>query len=177
MTLRATLLAAASAVLLLTSCRTYQRTIADSNSRVEFTAEDFTITPPFQGYAEETRIFGIDFERLFTMRSGSVGAVTGFSIPIIGSVSGANPVDGYALYDLLQKHPGYDAVFYPQFERKSSRFLYIYQRSKVQVRARLGKLEAGTGEGDRPMNLDRDGGDRDTRDRSDNRRRRDDDDE
>ena len=177
MSLRSTLLAAASAAILLTSCRTYQRTIADSNSRVEFVAEDFTITPPFQGYAQETKIFGIDFARLFTIRSGSVGAVTGFSIPIVGSVMLGNPVDGYALYDLLKKHPGYDAVFYPQFERKGFNFFYIYSRTKVQVRARLGRLEAGTGEGDRPMNLDRDD-DRGTRDRGNDRRRsRDEDDE
>lgn len=174
MTLRSTLLAAASAAILFTSCRTYQRTIADSNSRVEFTSEDFTITPPYQGYAEQTKILGIDWARLFTVRSGGVGAVTGFSIPIIGSVMLGNPVDGYALYDLLKKHPGYDAVFYPQFERKGFNFLFIYEKNKVQVRARLGKLEAGTGEGDRGMDMD----DRKTRDRSnDDRRRRDDDDE
>lgn len=176
MSFRSTLIAAASAVLLLTSCRTYQRTISDSNARVEFDSEDFTITPPYQGYAQVTKVFGIDWERLFTVRSGSVGAVTGFSVPVIGSVMLGNPVDGYALYDLLKNHPGYDAVFYPQFERKTSSFLLIYQRTKVQVRARLGKLDVGTGEGDRPMDLDRDD-DRGTRDRSSDRRRSNDEDD
>lgn len=175
MSIRSILLAAAAAGLLFTSCRTYQRTLSDSNSRVEFTSEDFTITPPYQGYAQQTKILGIDWARLFTQRSGSVGSVTGFSIPVIGSVLLGNPVDGYALYDLLKKHPGYDAVFYPQFERKGFNFFYIYERNKVQVRARLGKLDVGTGEGDRGMDMD----DRGTRDRSndDRRRSRDDDDE
>lgn len=170
MSLRSTLIAAtASAALLSTSCRTYQRTISDSNSRVNFTAEDFTITPPYQGYAQQTKILGIDFARLFTMRSGTVGSVTGFSIPVIGSVLFGNPVDGYAMYDLLKKHPGYDAVFYPQFERKGFNFLFIYERNKVQVRARLGKLEAGTGDGDRGMDMDDRNNDRDDRRRSSDR--------
>lgn len=150
---RSLLFIAASAAIF-SSCKSYQRTIADSNSRVEFVAEDFTITPPYQGYAQQTRILGIDFARLFTVRDGSVGSITGFSIPLVGSVLGGDPVDGYALYELLKSHPGYDAVFYPQFERKGFNFLFIYQRSKVQVKARLGRLNVGTGDGDKGMNDD-----------------------
>ena len=153
MKFRSLLLLAAFATLL-SSCTAYQRTISDSNARVEFIAEDFVITPPYQGFAQQTKILGIDWARLFTQRSGSVGQVTGFSIPFVGAAFSGNPVDGYALFDLLKSHPGFDAVFYPQFERKHFNFFYIYERSKVQVRARLGKLQVGTGEGDKEMRDD-----------------------
>lgn len=143
--------ALAASAMLLSSCSTYQRTMADSNSRVNFTASDFAITPPYAGQATQTRIIGIDWARLFTQRSGEItrgGGGGSFSIPIIGSILQPSSVDNYALYDLMKTHPNYDAVFYPQFKRKTFNVLGIYSRTRVEVKARLGKLNAGTGEGD-----------------------------
>jgi len=146
-------LTAACAVVLFSSCTTYQRTMTDSNSRVNFTSKDFTITPAYGGYAQQTRIIGIDWARLFRHKEGEITNSMGmgassFSIPVIGSVLNPTSVDAYALYDLMKAHPNYDAVFYPQFKRKHFNFLGIYSHTKVEVKARLGKLEAGTGEGD-----------------------------
>src|SRR4051812_18888494 len=68
----------------LSSCTTYQRTMTDSNSRVNFTSKDFAITPSYGGFAQQTRILGIDWARLFTHKEGSVndgmGGANGFSI-------------------------------------------------------------------------------------------------
>lgn len=139
---------AAAALLLLSSCTSYQRTIADSNSRVNFTAKDWAITAPYGGQASVTKILGIDFARLFTTRTGASGSVTS-SIPIIGSYVHMYTADDYAMYDLLQRHPGFDAAFYPQFKRKSFNFLGIYSHSTSEVKARLGKLTAaGASNGD-----------------------------
>jgi hypothetical protein len=137
----------ACAILFLSSCSMH-RTIADSNSRVNFTAEDFTITGAYGGQATVTKVLGIDWARLFNKRTGSVGSVTGFSVPVVGSLFAGDRADEYALYDLLQRHPGYDAVFYPKFQRKHINILCIYSRSKSQVNARLGKLKVDAGDGD-----------------------------
>lgn len=127
-------LIAASAVVLFSSCTTYQRTMTDSNSRVNFTSKDFTITPAYGGAASQTKIIGIDWARLFKRKEGeitnSMGMGAGsFSIPVIGSILSPTSVDAYALYDLMKAHPNYDAVFYPQFKRKHFNFLGIYSHT------------------------------------------------
>ncbi len=136
----------------LSSCTTYQRTMADSNSRVNFTSKDFAITPAYGGFAQQTRILGIDWARLFTHKEGSIndgmGGANAFSIPVVGSLVNPTSVDAYALYDLMKTHKGYDAIFYPHFIRKHFNLLGIYSHTKVEVKARLGKLQVGTGEGD-----------------------------
>lgn len=140
------LLAAAAATMLLGSCTMHQRTIADSNSRVNFEAKDWTITGAYGGQARVTRVLGIDWARLFTQRAGGVGAV---SMPIIGWFTPVLEADKYAMFDLLDRHAGYDAIFYPQFKRKRLNVLGIYSRTTTEMTARLGKLNMGAGEGDR----------------------------
>lgn len=139
------LLGAGALALSMSSCSLHQRTVADSNARVNFTSDDWAITPAYSGHARVTRIIGIDWERLFTKRSGGVRQV---SMPIIGWFQPVREADAYALYDLLKTHTGYDAVFYPQFKRSRLNVLGLYSRTETEISARLGKLNAGTGEGD-----------------------------
>ena len=140
------LLALAAGLLMLSSCTVQQRTIADSNSRVNFEAKDWTITPAYGGQAHVTRIIGIDWSRLFNQRAGGSSSI---SMPVVGFLAPTLEADKYAMFDLLQRHAGFDALFYPQFKRKRFNFLGIYSRTTSEVTARLGKLNAGTGEGDR----------------------------
>jgi len=143
------LAASASIVLLMSSCTAYHRTIADSNSRVNFTAKDFSITPVYGGEATVVKVLGIDWSRFFTKRAGYIGnEASSISIPLVGAVLNPTTADQYALYDLLKRYPKYDAVFYPQFKRKKLNVLGIYTRSQSTVKARLGKLITNTGEGE-----------------------------
>jgi hypothetical protein len=51
----------------------------------------------------------------------------------------------YALYELMQKNPGWDVVFYPQFETKIEKPVlgigFIYKTSTVTTTARLAKIK------------------------------------
>lgn len=143
------LAASAGFVLLMSSCTASHRTIADSNSRVNFTSKDFTITPVYGGEATVVKVLGIDWSRLFTKKTGYIGdGTSSFSIPLVGAVLSPTTADQYALYDLLKRYPKYDAVFYPQFKRKKLNVLGVYSRSHSTVKARLGKLITNTGEGE-----------------------------
>lgn len=134
------------------SCTSYHRTIADSNSHVEFESKDWTITAPYGAQGEVTRILGVDWARLFKSKTGSIGGAGAFSIPIVGSFVMPTSADEYAMYDLLKRYPGYDAIFYPQFKRKTFNFLGIYVHSTSEVKARLGRLQVGNGDGDNTDN-------------------------
>ncbi len=144
------LLATSAVTILLASCTMHQRTIADSNSRVNFEAKDWTITGAYGGQARVTRVLGIDWARLFMQRAGGhTGSSNSISFPVIGWLAPTQEADRYAMFDLLERHAGYDAMFYPQFKRKRLNVLGIYSRTTSEITARLGKLNVGNGEGDR----------------------------
>ncbi len=131
--------------LFVSSCTTTNLSMKSPNNYVEFEKEDFELSEQVTGEAEATFIFMIDFERLFKKKQASVSAI---SIPIIGAyISMFDPngkVKSYALYDMMEKNPGYDVVFYPQFEVVNSSPIgipWIIQTSKVQTTARLAKLK------------------------------------
>lgn len=127
--------------LFMTSCQTYRHSMREPNSRIEFVASDFEFSEPFTGEATVTNVLGIDWERLFgTTKIGTSN--NGFELPIIGNFvqGGAN----YAIYDLLEKHPGYDVIFYPQVEvHRSAPILGtdLYSTTTYKVTARLGKIK------------------------------------
>jgi hypothetical protein len=62
-----------------------------------------------------------------------------FSVPVFGSVADTRTAN-YALYAMMLENPGYEAVFYPQYEVKISGFGFIYKKTQVKAKARLGKL-------------------------------------
>jgi len=47
----------------------------------------------------------------------------------------------YALFDLMEKNPGYDVVFYPQYETKITGIPLLFQKSQTTVKARLAKIK------------------------------------
>jgi hypothetical protein len=138
------------AVLFMASCTTNTRMMREPFTRVELVRTDFTISEQFSAEAEQTKIFGIDFARLFKKEYGftdrdGLGGNLITSIPVIGGIlsnyGNANAVQNYALYNIMQDHKGYDVVFYPQFETNQFRFLSLYSKTKVKVTARLAKLK------------------------------------
>lgn len=132
---------------LLASCSSLNQTMREPNTRVELQKEDFTLSDQVSGEATCTKIFGIDFDRLFSKKSGSItngvfATPNIANIPVIGSMI-IDPTVNYALYDMMQKTPGYDVVFYPQYTVDVSKPIglgFIYKITKVNATARLGKL-------------------------------------
>jgi hypothetical protein len=140
-----TLFAFAAATL--ASCTINSRTMKEPNMRVEFQKEDFTVSAQLTGEATQVKIIGIDFKRLLkkdvgnVASDGSVALPSLASIPVVGGVVDPNSiVQSYALYDLMQKNPGYDVVMYPSFEVK--RYWWVLgSTTTVVVKARLAKLK------------------------------------
>lgn len=123
----------ALAALTLTSCGSAYRTMREPNVRFELNSNDYILSDQVTGEATVTRIFGIDWARLFGSKTADVTA------SLMGGLVATDA--SYAIYDLLQKNPGYDFVMYPQVEKQSKGFLHIVETTKVKVTARLGKLK------------------------------------
>lgn len=117
-------------VLLLSSCSNVNTSMRETNARVDFVKSDFTLSDQVTGDATVTRVFGIDWERLFSAEKGEIN--------IIGDRV-SSWTQRYALYDLMNKNTGYDVIFYPSYVVESNNYL-IFSTTKVKVRARLGKL-------------------------------------
>lgn len=132
----------------LTSCNLTNRTMREPNVRVDLNKSDFILSDQLSAEAKTTKIFGIDFNRLFTKEMGSVSRDGSFSInyaliPVIGSYFSYDLTANYALYELMSKNPGYDVVFYPQYETKIVKPIGInlITITTVKTTARLGKLK------------------------------------
>ena len=146
------MLAGLLGLLLFTSCTSRHMSMREPNSRVEFEREDFTLSDQVSGEASRTQILLIDWSRLFGADAGSVSrdvpgpalpTVDIASIPVIGSLIG-DPTANYALYDMMQKNPGFDVVFYPQYATTVERPIglgFIFKMTSVKVDARLGKIK------------------------------------
>lgn len=132
------------------SCTAVNKSLREPGSYVQFEKKDFSLSEQVTGEAKSTRIFNIDFERLFTKKTGTVlggsAALSIASIPVVGPILGGylgDPTASYALYEMMAANPGYDVVFYPQFETKVERPIglgFIYKKITVKTQARLGKL-------------------------------------
>ncbi len=120
-----------------TGCSTTFRTMREPNVRFELTGEDYTLTEDaVEGEATVVYVLGIDWKRLFG-RSDRAD----FNTPVMGTLDIIKGAETYAIYDLMEKNPGYDFVMYPQVTKEFYRVLPFYSRVKVTVRARLGKLK------------------------------------
>lgn len=136
-------------ILFTTSCATLNKSMKEPNSIVEFEKDDFTLSSQVTGEATQTLIFGIDFARLFNSESANIASSSPFlpsfsSIPVIGSstIFPAKSTESLALYNLMVSNPGYDVIFYPQYEVSEQRPIgfRIVRIRNVKVTARLGKL-------------------------------------
>lgn len=130
------------AMLFMSSCHTYTHSMKTPNSYVEYHAEDFNLSDQVTGEATVVRVIGIDWQHLFGTKEIGETTSVGTTIPFIGMAipTGAN----YALYNMMQKNPGYDVVIYPQVETYRHAPVLgtdIYSKTTYKVTARLGKLK------------------------------------
>ncbi len=118
-----------------TSCSTSLKSVKEPLVHFQLNSSDYVLSEPVTGTAVVTRVIGIDWRRIFTNKYGSVNS------PIFGTTQVTSLDDMYAIYDLLEKNPGYDFVMYPQFSIVSNGFEGIYVRKTIKVTARLGKMK------------------------------------
>ncbi len=134
------IMAICGVVALFSSCTSSRHSMREPNVRVELTANDFELSDQVTGEAKVVRVFGIDWARLFSEKTGETGAAQSVNIPIVGNLVAGNG-SNYAIYDLMQKNPGYDVVVYPQVESHRTNFLFLFTSTDYKVTARLGKLK------------------------------------
>ena len=123
-----------------TSCTIKSHSMKSPNNYVEFKKEDFEFSGQVSGEATQVKIIGIDFARLFQQKLGEVESAGQLQIPVIGSFI-ATKVNLYALYNVMKDNPGYDVVFYPQYETQKTGIPIIFTTTKVKVTARLAKIK------------------------------------
>ena len=139
---------AASFIMTLASCSTTSRTMREPIAKVDLVKSDFTLSDQVSADAKTVKVLGVDWERLFKQKSASVTqnaspGITLYSVPIIGGALGDRTLN-YALFNLMESNPGYDVVFYPQYETKVMKPVlglgFLCKITKVKTTARLGKL-------------------------------------
>ena len=137
-----------AAIAIFSSCTTYNHSMREPNARVELEKSDFTLSEQVSAEATSTKIIGIDWARLFTKKTGVVeggasASISLASIPVVGNMV-AEKTANYALYELMSGNPGYDVVFYPQYETKVFKPIlgigFFTTITTVKTTARLGKL-------------------------------------
>ncbi len=121
--------------LTVTGCSATLKTIEEGKVHFELNSNDYVLSQPVTGEATVTRVLGIDWARLFTTTAGFVES----NASIVGVALSGNEM--YAIYDLLEKNPGYDFVFYPQTTTKTVGVTGIFTKTDVKVTARLAKLK------------------------------------
>jgi hypothetical protein len=121
-------------IALFSSCTTLSSSMREPNMLVEFDKSDFVLTEQVTSEAETVKVLGIDWSRLFSSQKGSINPS--------GSVFGSQPsnkTSSYALYNLMAANPGYDVIFYPQYETYKRGGLF-YSKTTVKTTAKLGKI-------------------------------------
>lgn len=137
----------ASFIIALSSCTTYNHSMKEPYTRVNLNKSDFSLSEQVSAEAQSVKIIGIDWSRLFTKKTGEIheGAVhiSAASIPVVGNLI-FDKTANYSLYELMNNNPGYDVVFYPQYETKIVRPIlgigFLTKITTVKTTARLGKL-------------------------------------
>lgn len=122
------------ATVLLSSCSSINTSMREPNMLVEFDKADFELSEQIVAEAASMKVLGIDWKRLFNAQEASVGKSA--------SIFGAQPFNTTskdALYNLLVANPGYDVIFYPQYEVFKKNFI-IFSTTKVKATAKLGKI-------------------------------------
>lgn len=124
---------------MLTGCTATNRSMRQPSALMQWEKSDFTYSPQVSAEASSTRILMIDWARLLKKETGDAGVL---SLPVIGSLLN-DPTSSYAMYKLMNDNPGYDVIFYPQYEVKHSfpgPLAFIYQKTTAKVTARLAKI-------------------------------------
>ena len=129
-----TLLVLLFATVLFSSCSSINSSMREPNMHVQFDKADFELTEQITAEASSTKVFGVDWKRLFNAQEGSIGATAS----VFGSQP-FNPTSKDALYNLLAANPGYDVIFYPQYEIYKKNFI-VFSKTTVKTTAKLGKI-------------------------------------
>jgi len=143
-----TFLVVMAGMMFFSSCTSVHKTMREPNARVEFVKSDFTFSEQLTASATSTMILTIDWQRIFKQETASIDGASMMidvsMIPVIGNVV-VDKTANYALYELMKKNPGWDVVFYPQFETKIDKPVlgigFIYKTSTVTTTARLAKIK------------------------------------
>ena len=146
--LKKPLLIISVAALVFSSCTTTSRMMREPNVRVNLEMKDFELSEQVTATATQRKIIGIDWSRLFHTESGKIQqsdpiSINLAAIPVVGKPV-RDQTYNFALYNLMAENPGYDVVYYPQFEaihKKPLGFGLIIRTTTVNVTARLGKLK------------------------------------
>ena len=93
--------------MLMGSCMSTQMTVSRSVPEIQLKPENLDITQQMEATAVTVRVFGIDWERLFSSRSAAIRGSVYTPVPIV------DKTDQYAVYSLLKQNEGYDMVLYP----------------------------------------------------------------
>jgi hypothetical protein len=130
------------------SCTSLNHSMREPNTRVNLNKSDFSLSEQVSAKAKSVRVIGIDWARFFTKKTGEIdgggsSSISLASIPVIGNFL-ADKTANYALYELMNGNPGYDVVFYPQYETKVYKPVlgigFLTTITTVKTTARLGKL-------------------------------------
>lgn len=122
------------ATVLFSSCSSLNTSMREPNMLVQFDKADFELTEQMTAEASSTKVLGVDWSRLFSSQEGTIGA----SASVFGSQPG-NATSKDALYNLLAANPGYDVIFYPQYEIHKKSFIF-FSKTTVKTTAKLGKI-------------------------------------
>lgn len=137
-------------IAMFTNCTSLDKVMREPNTRVNLSKEDFTLSEQVTAEATSVKILGIDWSRLFISRTGEIkggasSSISLASIPVVGNFV-ADKTANYSLYELMIDNPGFDVVFYPQYETKISRpalgIGFLTTITTVKTTARLGKLNS-----------------------------------
>lgn len=118
-----------------TSCSTTIKSMKEPIVQFQLNSNDYVLSEQVTGEAVVTRVLNIDWARLFVNKLGMTTS------PIYGITTTMSLDDAYAIYDLLEKHPGYDFVMYPQFTTVAEGIEGLYVKKTIKVTARLGKIK------------------------------------
>ena len=133
-------------VLFLTSCSTINHSMKEPNSHLNLNKSDFTLSNQVSAEATTVKVFGVDWNRLTSKKTGSIEGSSApllASIPVVGNMM-TDRTSNYALYELMKSNPGYDVVIYPQYEISNQKPVFgigfLTKVTTVKTTARLGKL-------------------------------------
>jgi hypothetical protein len=137
-------------LLFFAGCTTVNKSMREPNVRLELVLSDLSLSGQVTAEATSTKILGIDWDRLFTQKTGTVEGsgslnINLASIPVVGNYVTDQTVN-YALYEMMIANPDYDVVIYPQYQTTVRKPLlgmgFIMKTTTVQATARLGKLKS-----------------------------------
>lgn len=137
-----------SVIVLFSNCSTLNHSMREPDTRVNLSKSDFSLSGQVSAEATSVKVLGIDWKRFFNKKMAAVDGkgnplISMVSIPVIGNIV-TDMTANYSLYELMTGNPGYDVVFYPQYETKVLKPVlgigFFTKITTVKTTARLGKL-------------------------------------